>query len=44
LANYLVGQDLSEILAILGEHVPQGANTPEKKRILRASIGLVDIS
>ncbi|KAI9778267.1 MAG: hypothetical protein M1839_008291 [Geoglossum umbratile] len=40
----LNGQDLSDMLAILGEYVPQGAETPEKKRLFRVSIGLVDTS
>ncbi|KAI9770599.1 MAG: hypothetical protein M1840_003191 [Geoglossum simile] len=40
----LIGRDLDEILAILGEDVPVDADTPEKKRLLRGCVGMVDIS
>ena len=31
-SGYLVGQDFSDMLAILGEYVLQGVETPEKKK------------
>ncbi|KAI9774898.1 MAG: hypothetical protein M1840_000114, partial [Geoglossum simile] len=38
------GQDLMDILTILGENVHPDVSTQEKKRLLRATVGLVDIS
>ncbi|KAI9769225.1 MAG: hypothetical protein M1840_004354 [Geoglossum simile] len=40
----LSGQELTNILTTLGEQVHPDASPQEKKRMLRAAIGLVDIS